>query len=419
MSLLRVARCSFWWAGAASAVVSEQTSPLENSVERYQPQFEGLRALAVLTVMIDHFGADVPNFPLPDWIHLGATGVRLFLVLSGYFITASLRRARGRMESDGLSAGKVMRAFYWRRFLRISPAYGVYVIIALILGLGTIRQNWAWVFTGTVNWLIALKNEWPLASSHLWSICVQEQFYLLWPLFILLLPRRWMLQIIVSVALAGVAFRIGCVIFSVPMIARWVLPFGSLDSLAAGAALGWCGGRLRPSRAGWLIAVICFSMLALAAIWRVGDGTRLRSVMVEPLEAAAFVVLVARTATGFNGYIARFLTLPGLVFAGRISYGLYIYHILVAMLFERWLPRPMQWMLAMPSVRLILFGTATLVVAAVSWHLLEQPVNRFRSKKTRAALGPVPSEDESRLPSPMPRNKDDDVYEWRKRAFSS
>src|SRR6266478_4941501 len=164
MSLLRVARCSFWWAGAASAVVSEQTSPIENSADRYQPQFEGLRALAVLTVMIDHFGADVPNFPLPDWIHLGATGVRLFLVLSGYFITASLRRARGRMEADGLSAGKVIRAFYCRRFLRISPAYGVYVIIALILGLGTIRQNWAWVFTGTVNWLIALKNEWPLAS---------------------------------------------------------------------------------------------------------------------------------------------------------------------------------------------------------------------------------------------------------------
>ncbi|HYS95161.1 MAG TPA: hypothetical protein VEL08_01415, partial [Chthoniobacterales bacterium] len=102
-----------------------------------------------------------------------------------------------------------------------------------------------------------------------------------------------------------------------------------------------------------------------------------------------------------------------------ISYGLYIYHILVAMVFERWLPLPMQWMLTMPSVRLILFGTATLVVAAVSWQLLEQPVNRFRSKKTRAALGPGPSEDESRLPSPMPRNKDDGVYEWRKRVFSS
>src|SRR5207244_5447482 len=127
-----------------------------------------------------------------------------------------------RMASDGLSAGKVMGAFYWRRFLRISPAYGVYVIIALILGLGTIRQNWAWVLTGTVNWLIALKNEWPLASSHLWSICVQEQFYLLWPLLILLLPRRWMLQIIISVPLAGVASRVGCLLCSVPMSECWL-----------------------------------------------------------------------------------------------------------------------------------------------------------------------------------------------------
>src|SRR5947199_9798048 len=161
-----------FWAGTSvglnRADVSSRakTQAPDRNSDHYKPQFDGLRALAVLTVMVDHFGADVANFPLPDWILLGASGFRLFLVLSGYFITASLRRARGRMESDGLSAGRVMRAFYWRRFLRISPAYGVYVVIALILGLGTIRQNWAWVFTGTVNWLIALKNEWPLASSH-------------------------------------------------------------------------------------------------------------------------------------------------------------------------------------------------------------------------------------------------------------
>src|SRR5437763_5293663 len=110
--------------------------------------------------MVDHFTADVPNFPLPDWIHLGTTGVRLFLVLSGYFITASLRRARDRMEANTLSASKAIRAFYSRRFLRIAPAYLVFVSIALVLNLGTIRHNWAWVFTGTVNWLIAWKNQW-------------------------------------------------------------------------------------------------------------------------------------------------------------------------------------------------------------------------------------------------------------------
>jgi peptidoglycan/LPS O-acetylase OafA/YrhL len=384
------------WAGIGvgsrrtDAFTSGQTLARDRALEGYQPQFDGLRALAVLTVMVDHFSADVPNFPLPDWIHLGATGVRLFLVLSGYFITASLRRARDRMDAGELSAGKTMAAFYWRRFLRIGPAYLVFAAIVLLLNLGAIRHDWAWVFTGTVNWLIAWNDQWPLAISHLWSICVQEQFYLFWPLLILLLPRKWMLSAIVAVALAGVAFRIGCVIFSVPIIARWVLPFGSLDSLAAGAALGWCGGRLRASRGGWMLAWLCLSMLTVAAVLRNSDPTKLKSVLVEPLEAGAFVILVARTATGFDGNIARFLSNAGLVYAGRISYGLYIYHILVAMVFNRWLPSQMRFLIRIPSLRLVVFGIVTLFVAALSWRLLEQPINRLRGEKTRQALGPIP-----------------------------
>jgi len=384
------------WAGIGvgssrtDVLTSGQTLARDRSLEGYQPQFDGLRALAVLTVMVDHFSADVPNFPLPDWIHLGATGVRLFLVLSGYFITASLRRARDRMDAGELSAGKTMAAFYWRRFLRIGPAYLVFAAIALLLDLGAIRYNWAWVFTGTVNWLIAWNDQWPLAISHLWSICVQEQFYLFWPLLILLVPRKWMLSAIIAVAFAGVAFRIGCVIFSVPIIARWVLPFGSLDSLAAGAALGWCGGRLRASRGGWVLAWLCLSMLTVAAVLRNGDPTKLKSVLVEPLEAGAFVILVARTATGFDGNIARFLSNAGLVFAGRISYGLYIYHILVAMVVNRWLPSQMRFLITIPSLRLVVFGIVTLFVAALSWRLLEQPINRLRAEKTRQALGPIP-----------------------------
>ena len=387
-----MAGVSHW--GWGQAATGEATFTARDALVRdqasgsYQPQFDGLRALAVLTVMADHFAADVPNFPLPDWIHLGATGVRLFLVLSGYFITASLRRARDRMELAEVSFGKTIGAFYLRRLLRIAPAYLVFAVIAIILGLGAIRHNWPWVFTGTVNWMIAATNEWPTTISHLWSVCVQEQFYLCWPLLILLLPRRWMLAAIISVAVAGIAFRIGCVIFSAPMIARWVLPFGSLDSLAAGAALGWYGGRLRANRFGWVLAGICFGMLALAAVLRVGDPTTFKSVLVEPLEAGAFVILVARTAAGFDGYAARFLSLPGLVFAGRISYGLYIYHALVAMVFNRWLPEPLRFVITIPSLRLMVFGLATVVVAAASWCLIEQPVSRLRSRVARTALEP-------------------------------
>lgn len=381
-----------WGQDAATAEASEKALAKARTTESYQPQFDGLRALAVITVMVDHFSADVPNFPLPDWIHLGATGVRLFLVLSGYFITASLRRARDRMDVAHLSFGQTIRAFYWRRYLRIAPAYFLFASIALILGLGGIRHNWPWVFTGTVNWLIASANQWPMTISHLWSVCVQEQFYLFWPLLILLLPRRWMLAAIISVALVGIAFRVGCVMFSVPVISRWVLPFGSLDSLAAGAALGWCGSRLNATRGGWVLALICFSMLSLAAVLRISDPSQLKSVLVEPLEAGAFVILVARTAAGFDGLAARFLSLPGLVFAGRISYGLYIYHALVAIILNRWLPSSLRFLITNPSLRLMLFGMATLVVAAASWCLVEQPINRLRAKLTRSALGPAASD---------------------------
>jgi peptidoglycan/LPS O-acetylase OafA/YrhL len=360
-----------------------------SALEVYQPQFDGLRALAVLTVMVDHFSADVPNFPLPDWIHLGATGVRLFLVLSGYFITASLRRARDRIDAGELSKRETITAFYWRRLVRIGPAYFIFAGIALLLGFGSIRQNWPWVFTGTVNWMIAWQNQWPLAISHLWSICVQEQFYLLWPLLILLLPRTYMLSAIIAVALAGIAFRVGCVMFAAPLIGRWVLPFGSLDSLAAGAALGWCGGRLRMLRGGWVLALLCLWMLTVAALLRNSDPTKLVSVLVEPLEAVAFVILIARTASGFDGYCGRFLGHPGLVFAGRISYGLYIYHALVAMVFYRWLPAQMRFLITIPSLRLVLFGIVTVLSAALSWRWLEQPIRRLRADKTGKAFGPV------------------------------
>src|SRR5438132_12039495 len=105
------------WAGVGvgssrrDVFTSEQTLARDRPLERYQPQFDGLRALAVLTVMVDHFSADVPNFPLPDWIRLGATGVRLFLVLSGYFITASLRRARDRIDAGPVSRRQNVSAF--------------------------------------------------------------------------------------------------------------------------------------------------------------------------------------------------------------------------------------------------------------------------------------------------------------------
>ena len=128
----------------------------------------------------------------------------------------------------------------------------------------------------------------------------------------------------------------------------------------------------------------------MAAVLRNSDPTKLKSVLVEPLEAGAFVILVARTATGFDGNIARFLSNAGLVFAGRISYGLYIYHILVAMVLDRWLPSQLRFVVMIPSLRLVVFGIVTLFTATLSWRWVEQPINRQRGGATRTT--PIPHE---------------------------
>ena len=95
-----------------------------------------------------------------------------------------------------------------------------------------------------------------------------------------------------------------------------------------------------------------------------------------------------------------------MVFAGRISYGLYVYHALVQIAFNRWLPPPLRFLLTDPSLRLMTLGMATLAVAAISWRVLEQPVNRFRTKLTRATLGPVPIEEENTNIQPQRRARD-------------
>src|SRR5207248_11800762 len=92
----------------------------------------------------------------------------------------------------------------------------------------------------------------------------------------------------------------------------------------------------------------------------------------------------------FDGNIARFLSNAGLVFAGRISYGLYIYHIAVAVVFIRWMPSQMSFLITIPSLRLLVFGIATLFTAALSWRFLEQPINRLRGEKTRKARSRIP-----------------------------
>src|SRR5262245_34719431 len=139
------------------------------------PQLDGLRALAVLGVLVCHSTDS-------EWAHLGPFGVRLFFVISGFLITRIL------LEQRGAPVGSVLRAFYWRRLGRIAPLYYVALIVYWSFGVPGARELWPWLVTYTSNMVDPAT---PLGFvGHFWSLAVEEQFYLVWPPLVLLLSRR-------------------------------------------------------------------------------------------------------------------------------------------------------------------------------------------------------------------------------------
>lgn len=352
----------------------------------HKAQFDTLRALAILSVVADHFGSGVAHFPIPTVIHLGSLGVRFFFVLSGYFITLSLLRARSKIDGGQTRPLQSLGGFYLRRFLRIGPPYILFIVIGLALGLGTMRSQIPWLASFTVNFFIAARNQWPEVTSHLWSICVQEQFYLVWPALILFAPYRMIVPTLLALAVGCLLFRIGCVSFGVPPVVRWMLPWGSLDAFAAGAIVAVCYERFAVafSRLGAkgrsILGVACPLVLVGVMVLRNHSQQSIALVAAEFLEAIALAYFVFRTGVGFDGSVGRFLSQPFLVRLGTFSYGIYVYHVLVAVCFDTWMPGALRWLIKVPLCRLLVLSLTTVLLAQLSWRLIETPLASLRRR---------------------------------------
>src|ERR1019366_8372325 len=191
----------------------------------YQPHLDGLRALAILGVLFEHFGV-----ALPALLRCGPLSVRFFFVLSGYFITLSLWKLQAEIsESDGGSFLPVCR-FYLSRFLRIGPPFYLALIVGALFGIEEVRANFFWLATFQANNYIAYIGYWPEAISHFWSLALQEQIYLIWPVIVLTLPKRWFLPTMGAFIVFGLVFRLFCIATDASTLTRWVTLFGCCDS---------------------------------------------------------------------------------------------------------------------------------------------------------------------------------------------
>ena len=355
-------------------------------------EVDGLRALAILPVLAFHLR---PWGPLA----LGWSGVQLFFVISGFLITRILLVTR--------DEPRYFQNFYVRRTLRIFPIYYLYLVA--VSGVALVRhQSLSQLpFYLTYTQTLPIVWQWPIGAppwtAHTWSLAIEEQFYLVWPLVVWLMRGRSVAGILTATMFAAWSIRFALTLTSRnPYLLDATLPV-EMDALAAGGLVacftqsGVSEAALR-SRGMWamlaggmmLAALVLrggFASFATPATWALQPPN---SLLITGM-SLAFGGLVAATVGGAP-YL-RWLAWPPLRYIGRRSYGLYMYHFaiftVVAALFRHYGRASGGWF----ALQCVIAVGLTLIVAEVSWRVVEQPL---LSLKERFAPG------SNRLSAPTP-----------------
>ncbi len=336
-------------------------------------QLDSLRGIAVLLVLIHH--SPISSF-IPD-IPTGPIGVNTFFVLSGFLITGILLENRNKAELLGTNKLVVFKNFFFRRALRIFPIYYLTLFLLFIFYSGTDTSKFTYYLTYTSNFYFYKKQAWDGMFSHLWSLSVEEQFYLVWPWAMLLINRKYLIHTIICFIVVGI----------ISQYLLWqsefntILTFACFDSLGLGALLAW----INMYKPGWLpktytilciAAPIVFITVIAEIITRNWYFLPLRTgTSIFALWVITYVVYRYQTNKS-----KRFFILDNkiLIFVGTISYGIYLYHRIIPFFsppvfnyINNYLPlnNPIRIsFLVIENLFLIIF------VSWLSWKFIEKPI---------------------------------------------
>lgn len=341
------------------------------------PQLDGLRACAVLGVMVYHF------LPALELNFAAIMGVKLFFVLSGFLITGILLRSRETSEKKGQSAAITIRQFYIRRILRIFPLYYFVIAVSLLLNLEPVREVLPWLLTYTLNIHMASQGWYVDNFAHFWSLAIEEQFYLFWPWLILFTPKKFLFPVTVVVILAAPLYRGYEMFIGMRGLASFIFTLSCLDSLGMGALVAICmqsavwQGRTRKFLNFFALPAGLALTLFFILFQKTADS-RWSAIFFDLGLALFFSWLVMRASEGFKGMTGRMLESKPLTVLGKISYGIYVYHPFA----------PLFWVfvfnrmgLAYDSsgvINFVLSFAGTLALAALSWFLMEKPLNDLK-----------------------------------------
>lgn len=342
----------------------------------YRPDVDGLRAIAVIAVVLFHFG--VPGFPG------GFVGVDIFFVISGYLITRLLVAKGGQLS---------LVEFYSRRMRRILPAMLVMMALSLAAGwflllpgdYASLGRSAAYSAAGLGNYYFLWNTGYfdrdatLLPLLHLWSLGVEEQFYFAWPALLLIanrLSRGRQSPIVAAICLVALlSFSIALHLVGVDPKQAFYAPFSRAWELAFGGLLVFVPpiGRRRTSEAFGLVGVC---LIGASTIWLSPNQPFPGLNALVPVSGAV-LLLWPRS----QSIISAFLSSAPLRFTGRISYSLYLWHWPILVFFRHYAGTAMPT--AVEASALI---AAAWLTAYLSWRFVEEPVRRLRAPSFRTVI---------------------------------
>lgn len=354
------------------------------------PVLDGVRGLAVLFVILFHSSKIRATAPIDDlyFLYTRSTwiGVDLFFVLSGFLITGILY--------DTKSQSSYFRSFYWRRTVRIFPLY--YLVVAFCIFVGPQlpffgdpgapdprpNQWWYWLYLS--NYLVALEGFSHSMLGPTWSLAIEEQFYLLWPLLVFFCSRRAIMAISMCLMLFAPLLRALLLFNDFNVNVMYTSTPCRIDTLAAGAFIALAargpGGLvgLRP----WSRIAAATTALPLTYLLCMGYINKKQPIMIlygYSVSALFFasLILVLLTLQHTN-LLYRVFTARVLVFFGKYSYALYLFNRPLVDIIRKYFFAPSDfpraWNSSIPGqvVFTILVLVTSLIFALLSWHLFEK-----------------------------------------------
>jgi peptidoglycan/LPS O-acetylase OafA/YrhL len=362
-----------------------EKAPVETSlfVPRYIPQFDGLRGLAVILVLIGHAASFVPALPHAGTLEYVRFTVDVFFVLSGFLITGILLDSKG--------SPHYFRNFYARRSLRVWPLY--YLVLLLVFVVAplfrpamrpTVVSMWPAFVLYVQN--IVYHDIYPFGLGATWSLAVEEQFYMTWPLLVFLLRRQALAIVSVCVVIVSTSVRIASYFHGSPPSFPHMFTFARLDSIAFGCLAALWLRSPTCTLARWRVRSYQFLGFGLA-------GTALARILMHRDSSIVSYTFLAIAFTGLLGIsvisdpisslVGRSLSLDWLRRIGKISYGLYLWHLPLFILWVRFLGSLSilgSHQLARNVIAFVGQLLLALLAASISWRFFEEPILRFKDK---------------------------------------